>query len=68
MQRTCFQLTDTAYPIQLTQQAKNRFTVQYGLQTKENLTYNQAATELGACIMHAAACVDKLDNRMPGER
>jgi len=68
MNRVCFQLTDTAYPIQLTQQARNRFSVRYGLQVKERLTYNQAATELGACIMHAAACVDKLDNRTPGER
>lgn len=68
MNRTCFQLTDTAYPIQLTQQARNRFSVQYGKQVKSGLNYTQAATELGACIMHAAACNDKLDNRMPGER
>ena len=31
-------------------------------QIKNNLTYAEAAAELGACIMHAAACEGKLDN------
>lgn len=53
--------------IELRQQGRNRFTVIYGQQVKENLSYNEAATELGAAIMHNAACNAELDNRMPGE-
>lgn len=54
--------------IELRQQARDRFSVRYGLQLRERLTYGEAARELGACIMHAAACDSKLDNREPGER
>lgn len=64
----CFELQYTAWPIKLEQTGKDSFTVTYGLQVKQRLTYGQAATELGACIMHALACDGKLDNRMKGER
>ena len=53
--------------IELRQQARDRFSVRYGLQLRESLTYGEAARELGAAIMHAAACDSKLDNREPGE-
>jgi hypothetical protein len=62
----CFQV-DLAFPIQLIQTGRDRFTVRYGKQIKERLTYAQAAKELGECIMHARACDGELDNRMPGE-
>lgn len=37
------------------------FTVTYGLQRKEGLTYAQAAKELGECIFHLEACNGKID-------
>ena len=46
--------------IRLHQRGLNRFVVTYGLQIKEDLSYSQAALELGSCIMHQAACDDKL--------
>lgn len=54
--------------IELRQQGIDRFSVRYGLQMRERLSYGEAATELGACIMHMQACNSMLDNREPGER
>ena len=54
--------------VKLTQQRRDHFTVTYHLQIKGNLKYEQAATELGACLMHQAACDGLLDNREPGEK
>lgn len=54
--------------IELRQQGRDRFSVRYGLQLKTEMSYAAACSELGACIMHAAACEGLLDNRMPGER
>ncbi len=51
-----------SWPITLIQQGKDRFTVTYGKQTTKDLNYSQAAYEYGACIMHALACEDLLDN------
>ena len=58
----CFGVDIGGLPIELTQQGRDRFTVIYWKQIKNNLTYAEAAAELGACIMHAAACEGKLDN------
>lgn len=63
--KTCFR--DEKLDITLLQHGKNDFSVRYGLQLKEKLTYSEAATKLGTCIMHALACDSKLDNRVPGE-
>lgn len=49
-------------PIRLEQEGPDDFTVSYGLQVKEHLSYGKAAKELGSCIMHALACEWKLDN------
>jgi hypothetical protein len=57
-----WETNDTEFPIQLSQQAKNRFTVVYGLQIDERLTYASAASILGQAIMHASACAGKLKN------
>ena len=54
--------------IELRQQGRDNFSVRYGLQLKTGLDYSAAALELGACIMHAAACDSLLDNREKGER
>lgn len=52
--------------IELTQRGRDSFAVRYGLQVKTGLDYAAAALELGACIMHAAACDGLLDNRERG--
>ena len=49
--------------IELRQQGRDRFSVRYGLQLDEDLTYGKAATALGAAIMHHEACNGNLDNR-----
>jgi len=59
---------DTKLSVGLFQDGIDSFTVVYGKQIKGKLTYGQAATELGACIMHSLACDGKLDNREKGER
>ena len=65
---TCFEIEVAGMPISLKQMGIDRFTVTYWRQTKKSLTYGQAATELGGCLMHALACADKLDNRNIGDR
>ena len=42
--------------------ADESFRVTYGMQVKNELSYNEAASELGACIMHRAACEGLLNN------
>ena len=55
-----FEILIGGLPITLKQDARGRFTVRYWKQVKAGLSYTDAAKELGACIMHAAAC----DGRM----
>lgn len=60
--------------VTLQQRGVDNFAVRYGKQVRAGLTYNRAATELGAALMHQLACSDdengrpRLDNREPGER
>lgn len=65
--QVCFEEVRGAWPIRLTQTGIDRFTVTYGLQVKKGLSYTEAALELGACLMHAAACDGVLDNRTVAE-
>jgi hypothetical protein len=60
--RQCWQTTIADLPITLEQLARDRFRVTYWKQVKSDLSYGEAASELGACIMHALACEGKLDN------
>jgi uncharacterized lipoprotein NlpE involved in copper resistance len=51
----------------VTLQQKNKskrpvFLVRYGKQVKSNLTYSDAAKELGAALMHQATCNGELRN------
>lgn len=66
--KLCWEIRLDGMPIQLRQQGVDRFAVVYWKQVKGGLSYGAAATELGACIMHALACESKLDNREKGER
>ena len=51
---------DTAADVVLRQQGKDKFSVRYCSHFKEDLNYAEAAAELGACLMHAAACNGRL--------
>jgi len=66
--KECFKTEIGGLPISLVQTEIDRFTVTYWKQVKKGLSYGKAAGELGACIMHAAACNGELDNRERGER
>lgn len=61
----CYELPEAR--ITLRQNGVDNFTVTYWKQVKAGLTYDDAALELGACIMHYMACAGRLDNREPGE-
>jgi hypothetical protein len=64
---TCFKSHGAGFSIELIQTGFSEFTVKYGLQIKRELSYSEAAQELGACIMHAAACDGNLDSRTKAE-
>lgn len=61
--KLCCTLQTGDVPVTLAQHAKDNFAVVYGKQVKEGLSYEEACTELGACVMHALACGGRLDNR-----
>lgn len=44
----------------LTQTGYDRFTVTYGHEEKKGLSYTDAATQYGSCVMHALACAHKI--------
>lgn len=52
--------------ITMYQKKADCFTVVYGMQINTDLTYAEAATQYGECIMHALACDGKLDNGCEG--
>lgn len=56
--RNPFNKATTENLIEVSQQESSRrlFTVTYGVQVKKGLTYSQACTEIGACILHNACC------------
>ena len=53
--------------IELWQAGPDNFAVFYGASERRNLNYAEAASELGACIMHHEACNGELDNRSKTE-
>ena len=61
--KTCFYDSNLHIRVEQAETRKALFTVTYGLQVKQNLTYAEAARELGECIFHALACDGKLDNQ-----
>ena len=52
---------DGDYPVELRQAASGRFTVAYGKQIARNLSYAEAASEYGQCVMHSLRCAGLLD-------
>ena len=61
MKKLVFEDTETDSPVRLYRTGKGRFTVEYGKQVTERLSYGAAAAELGQCLMHALACAGRLD-------
>jgi len=59
--KVCYQVTVAGFDITLSQQGKNNFSVQYDRLLTQMMPYDEAALELGACIMQALACDGKLD-------
>lgn len=59
---TVFETTIAGYDITLIQRGEDVFSVIYGKQRENGLSYAEAAKELGQCIMHALACEGKLEN------
>ena len=57
-----FETNDTGYPVTVRQAADRTFSVQYGKQLKTNLSYEEAAQELGYCIFHGLACESKIED------
>jgi hypothetical protein len=61
--RVCWDTTIASYLIELSQQGVDRFTVMYGQQIDNRLTYRDACAKLGEAILHALACEGKVENR-----
>lgn len=64
--KTLFETKIAGFDIKLTRsEARPRgsnYAVSYGKQFNCHLTYEEAAKELGECILHALACEGKLDD------
>ncbi len=62
--KTCIEINNLAFPIKLEQceNGDHIFTVTYGKQVEDDLTYCKAGQALGFAIMHALSCDGKLDN------
>lgn len=54
---------DLAFPVTLTRQGREKFTVTYGLEETSGLDYDAAARALGEAMMHALQCDGMLDAR-----
>lgn len=52
---------DGDYPVELHQTSKHKYTVLYGAQKFERLTWLQAAHEFGECMFHSLECANKID-------
>lgn len=59
--KTVYRVEIAGMDITLRKRSNNSFTVVYGKQVHNGLTYANAAKELGECIMHALALEGKLD-------
>lgn len=68
--RLCWKNTDSpsGFAVALHQFGRDSFQVTYGKMVTRRLSYIAAAGELGAALMHRAACDGKLDNRSVGEK
>lgn len=56
---TVFKIEIAGFEITLQKGSAENFIVIYGYQQYKSCSYEQAAKDLGACIMHALACDGK---------
>ena len=57
-----FETTVAGYTVMLLQNTDRTFSTRYGKEFKTNLSYEEAAKELGYCIFHALACESKIED------
>ena len=65
MKKPCFEITDLSqvgFPVRLYQSGTGKFSVLYGSERHEKLSYEDAAREFGLCLLHALACVGRINN------
>lgn len=62
MAKVIYKSNIAGFDIVVTQFKTKRFTVRYGQQVKDKLSYDDAAKELGLSMFHALACEGVLDN------
>lgn len=63
MNKLCFIYeSESGSTVSLTQKGQDSFTVRYDQQVQPRLKYADAAMQLGAAIMHSAACDGILEN------
>lgn len=61
MKKKIYEITDIEYPIILYKTGEDKYTVQYGAQIDKDLSYTEAAENIGFAIFHALQCEGKLD-------
>ena len=64
----CFEITDPSqvgFPVRLYQSETGKFSVLYGSEIHDGLSYGEAARQFGRCLFHALACVGRIDNGRP---
>ena len=62
---TCFEITDPAqvgFPVRLYQSGTGEFSILYGSELHDGLSYEEAAREFGLCLFHALTCVGRIEN------
>jgi len=55
-------IEDLDTPVKLEVNTRGKFRVTYGKDIKSNLSYNEAAEQLGFCIFHSLQCLGALDH------
>ena len=64
MKTPCFEVIDPAqvgFPVRLYQAKNGKFSVLYGAELHDGLSYDEAAREFGLCLLHALACTGRID-------
>lgn len=54
--------TEHQFDVVLVQTSECLFRVEYGADIRDNLTYEEAAMNLGSCLMHARCCNGEIEN------
>lgn len=52
---------DGQYAVRLLADRRKRLAVQYGLQLEHRLSYLEATSELGECLLHQLTCAGAID-------